>query len=231
LQIGLFISLLILAGLVSLLVSAEARKRFLRLLFRLAITYWILTYILKNYADLLTIFNPGMFNELAAAGSGEEAVELPPAIFTPPQQTPLLSYVISVLVVLVTGFVLWRLYLMWKRRYASGSSKTLENLARIARTSLKDLTAGGDSTDVILNCYSRMSDVVAQKKNLQRGLSVTPAEFAANLERSGLPGDAVKRLTGLFERVRYGGQKAGPKDINEAVVCLTSILTYCGEPV
>jgi len=76
-----------------------------------------------------------------------------------------------------------------------------------------------------------MSDVVASKKNLQRGMSVTPAEFAANLERSGLPGDAVKKLTRLFESVRYGGQKAGPREINEAVVCLTSILQYCGEPV
>lgn len=231
LQIGLFISLLVLGGLVSLLVSAEARKRFLKLLFQLALLYWVLTYVLKNHADLLTLFNPGMLNELAPAANGEEGVALPPAIFTPPQQTPLLSYVITVLVLLVMGFVFWRLYLMWKKVYRTGSSKTLENLARIARMSLKDLSAGGDSTDVILNCYSRMSDVVADRKNIQRGMSVTPAEFAANLERSGLPGDSVKRLTRLFESVRYGGRKAGPKEINEAVVCLTSILQYCGEPV
>ncbi|MDX1377558.1 MAG: DUF4129 domain-containing protein, partial [Anaerolineales bacterium] len=230
LQIGLFVSLLVLSGLVSLLISAEARKRFLRLLFRLALTYWVLMYVLRNYSDLLTIFNPGMLNELAPAGTGEEAAELPPAIFTPPQPTPLLSYMVSVLIVLVVGFVLWRVYLIWKRRYPSGSSKTLENLARIARQSLKDLTAGNDSTDVILKCYSRMSDVVANKKNMHRGMSVTPAEFAVNLERSGLPGHAVKRLTRLFESVRYGGRKAGPTEINEAVVCLTSILQYCGEP-
>jgi hypothetical protein len=231
LQIGLFVSFLVLTGLVSLLVSAEARKRFLRLLFRLGLTYWVLMYVLRNYADLLTIFNPGMLNELAPAGTGEEVLELPPAIFTPPQQTPFLSYLVSVLIVLVMVFVLWRVYLMWKRRYPSGSSKTLENLARIARASLKDLTDGGDSTDVILKCYSRMSDVVADKKNLHRGMSVTPAEFATSLERSGLPGHAVKKLTRLFESVRYGGRKAGPKETKEAVVCLTSILQYCGEPL
>lgn len=60
---------------------------------------------------------------------------------------------------------------------------------------------------------------------------MTPGEFALRLEQSGLPGDAVRRLTRLFERVRYGNQKAGLKDTNEAVACLTAILQYCGEPV
>jgi hypothetical protein len=46
-----------------------------------------------------------------------------------------------------------------------------------------------------------------------------------------LPGDAVQRLTRLFEAVRYGGYRSGRKDVNEAVACLTSILNYCGETV
>jgi hypothetical protein len=60
---------------------------------------------------------------------------------------------------------------------------------------------------------------------------MTPAEFASRLQEAGLPGDAVRRLTRLFEGVRYGQRKVGPKDVNEAVACLTAILQYCGEPV
>jgi len=76
-----------------------------------------------------------------------------------------------------------------------------------------------------------MSDVVAEKKNLNRGTSMTPHEFATRLEQAGLPGEAVKQLTRLFEAVRYGGQRSNPVMVKEAVACLTTILHYCGEPV
>jgi hypothetical protein len=60
---------------------------------------------------------------------------------------------------------------------------------------------------------------------------MTPNEFAIRLERAGLPGDAVRRLTRLFEMVRYGDRKSAPKDISEAVTCLNTILHYCGETI
>ncbi|HSG44363.1 MAG TPA: DUF4129 domain-containing protein, partial [Anaerolineales bacterium] len=107
----------------------------------------------------------------------------------------------------------------------------LREIAKVARTSLRDLSDGRESTDVILNCYFRMSDVVADKKNIRRENAMTPGEFSRRLEQSGLPGDAVRRLTRLFETVRYGNRKAGPQETNEAVACLTTILQYCGEPV
>jgi hypothetical protein len=94
---------------------------------------------------------------------------------------------------------------------------------------LNDLNTGRDSSDVIINCYLRMSDVVADKRKLQREIAMTPQEFALRLERAGLPGDAVGRLTRLFEIVRYGDRKSAPKDVNEAVSCLNTILHYCGE--
>ena len=46
-----------------------------------------------------------------------------------------------------------------------------------------------------------------------------------------LPGDAVRRLTRLFEKVRYGGYRTDSNAVNEAVACLTTILHYCGEAV
>jgi hypothetical protein len=74
-----------------------------------------------------------------------------------------------------------------------------------------------------------MSDVVADKRDMQRKASMTASEFAVRLEQAGLPGDAVRRLTRLFESVRYGGKRSDQKDINEAIACLNTILRYCGE--
>jgi len=142
----------------------------------------------------------------------------------------MLNYLVSLLIVLSVLFLAWKSYRVWQvlnRRPA----KSLQDLARIARSSLRDLSDGRETTDVIMNCYFRMSDVVSDRKNLQRGISMTPQEFASRLEEAGLPGDAVRRLTRLFESVRYGVRRAGPKDVNEAVACLTTILQYCGEAV
>ena len=229
-QVGLFISLFFLAALVSLLISAEARKRFLRMALNLAFMYWALTYAIKKYPEILSALNPDSFSEIPPPANGE-VVEVPFAVFTPPEQTPFLSYVISVLILLTMAFSAWYLYRLWRKLNPPRSQSALDEIAKIARATLKDLSAGGDSADVITNCYVRMSDVVADKKNIYRGLSMTPTEFANNLERSGLPGDAVRNLTRLFESVRYGGNKVGPKETNEAVACLTTIVHYCGETI
>jgi hypothetical protein len=82
-----------------------------------------------------------------------------------------------------------------------------------------------------MNCYYRMSDAVADKRDLQRKDSMTPSEFAVRLEQAGLPGEAVRRLTALFEAVRYGDRRSSQREVNEAVACLNSILIHCGEPV
>lgn len=142
----------------------------------------------------------------------------------------MLSYTVGLLVILGVIFVGWRVFRAWQAVNVR-PAQSLQDLARIARASLRDLSSGRETTDVIMNCYFRMSDVVADKRQLQRGLGMTPAEFASRLEEAGLPGDAVQRLTRLFEAVRYGERRAGPREVNEAVACLTTILQYCGEAV
>jgi hypothetical protein len=227
-QIILWLALLTLVALVAVLLSPEARKRMLKILIRVFFAYWVFYFLFNRYPDLFSKFDLAL--GAPAAGEGETVVEIPPPVFTPPQQTPLMLYAISVLVILLLVLLVWKLYRVWRELNLSARHKPLSEIARIARSSLKELDSGGDSTDVIMRCYFRMSDVVSEKRNMERGLSMTPAEFASRLERSGLPGDAVRRLTRLFEIVRYGGHKAGPRDVNEAVACLTTILHYCGEP-
>lgn len=223
--VWLLISLLVV--LIALLLSPEARKRMLLLLIRVGFTVWAIYFLFKNYGDQLFGFN--LQRTDAAPLDGETVLPMP--VFQAPQVSPAFSYLISFAFALVLLVVFWFLYRGWQRYTASNRRVPLDEIARIARSSLSELSSGRNSSDVIINCYLRMSDVVSNKRQLHREIAMTPHEFAMRLEQAGLPGDAVSRLTRLFESVRYGDRKSGPKDVNEAVSCLKTILNYCGEPV
>lgn len=226
-QILLWSMLGLMVILVGLLMSPEGRKRLLVMFIRGVFIFWGVYFLVKNYGDQFFNFN---FGNAADESLGPEAA-VPIPVFEPSQISPTFSYLISFGFVLLLLGVLWGLYRAWKRYQWFNGRKSLEEIAQIARASLDDLSAGRNSSDVIINCYLRMSDVVSSKRQLQREIAMTPNEFALRLERAGLPGEAVTRLTRLFEAVRYGDRKSGPKDVNEAVSCLKTILHYCGEPV
>ena len=210
--------------LIGLLLSAEMRKRLLKIFIRVAVTFWALYFLIKR-----GIIGPNFFGNGQAPPSSDPVVPVP--AFAPPQVSPTVSYLISFIFALIFLVLIWILYRGWKRYSSLNTKKSLDEIAKIARSSLNDLTSGRNSSDVIINCYLRMSDVVSDKRHLHRTTAMTPHEFAQYLEQAGLPGDAVRRLTRLFEGVRYGARKSGPQDINEAVSCLKTILHYCGEPV
>ncbi|MCB9110859.1 MAG: DUF4129 domain-containing protein [Anaerolineales bacterium] len=105
----------------------------------------------------------------------------------------------------------------------------LEEIGEAARLALDDLAAGVDERDAVIHCYVRMSDIVQHSRNIERGASRTATEFASRLEAAGLPGDSVRRLTRLFESVRYGARVSGLDEIEEAKECLTDIARFCGE--
>jgi hypothetical protein len=219
-----------LIALMALLMSPEARKRTFKMLLQMAVTLWVLSLVLQRYNErLLEQFGVNS-EELGSGQQGGEALA-PPPVFEPPQVSPMFSYLISFAIALLCLAVIWVLYRGWKKYFAPDVPKPLNDIARIARSSLDDLSSGRNSGDVIINCYLRMSDVVSNKQRIHREIAMTPSEFASRLERAGLPGEAVKRLTRLFEGVRYGDRRSGPQDVNEAVTCLRTILHYCGEPV
>jgi hypothetical protein len=197
------------------------------LVIRFAFTVFAIYYLFTHYGDRLSPFFKAFGNQ--GQNPADNAALPPMPEFQPPQVSPVISYAVSFAIALAFLAVAWLLYRGWKRYYESNSKKPLNEIAHIARSSLRDLSSGRDSSDVIINCYLRMGDVVADKRRLQREIAMTPQEFATRLERAGLPGDAVRRLTGLFEIVRYGDRKSAPKDVTEAVNCLNAILRSCGE--
>lgn len=228
-SVAVWLLFLIMIILIGALLSPELRKRLIMNIIRVAVIYWAIYIVAKRYRDellqLMADANP-LAGKIPYTLGGT-----PPPAFVPPQTISLTSYLVSFGIAVLLVLLARKLFRLWQEYSDVSADLPLSRIAGIARSSLNDLSSGRDSTDVIMNCYFRMSDVVEDKRNITRSKSMTPAEFATRLEQGGLPSDAVQRLTRLFERVRYGGHRSAPSDIKEAVTCLTTILHHCGETV
>jgi hypothetical protein len=210
------------------ILSPELRKRLLRAVFRLAILTLVILYVVQNRER----FGLANLEPLALGGtpSAPPVRNVPPPVFTAPDIPPALTYLLSLAVLLLTFGLLWffgRGFLARRRRPAKDSS--LDEIAEAARSSLHDLSLGRDWEDAILHCYARMTEVVSRRRGFHRAVDVTPSEFAAHLEQAGMPAAAVRRLTRLFESVRYGARTSNPRESAEAADCLREVLQYCGE--
>jgi hypothetical protein len=113
------------------------------------------------------------------------------------------------------------IWFFWRRLRAQASP--LELLAEEAQSALADLQSGGDLKDTVLRCYREMSQILSQQRGVTRPRDMTPREFEQQLAAVGLRDEHIRRLTRLFERVRYGGRQAGEREEREAVACLSAI--------
>lgn len=216
--------------LISSLLSPEMRKRVLLGFLRIMLFTVLFIYIIENNPGFLQgLFTQGIPGADSAIASLVE--DIPPPIFEPPQISGWLSFFIALVIILLSVFLIWRVNRWWTRQNELlALRRPLDEIAQIARTSLQELSLGNASPhDAIIQCYERMSRVVESKRGLNREFAMTPAEFAARLERAGLPREPVNQLTHLFEAARYGAQTTEQHDVDEAIACLTSILKYCGE--
>ena len=220
-------ALLLVVVLMGFLLSPKLRKQLLLAFLRTALIFLALTYLLQN--NKLPFLKNLQF--APQAGENPNNIGLPaPPVFLPPQISPFLSYVLSLGVALLfIGLVLIVNRWWAKQKKLLADELSLDDIARIARSSLDDISRGGDWENVIINCYARMSQVASAKRGLHRHESMTPGEFASLLKNAGLPADAIQRLTRLFESVRYGEGRSTQKENDEAINCLTVILLYCGE--
>ena len=229
-QIAFLVLIFLFGVMVALMLSPEMRKRLLRQLFRMTVAVILILYLLKLKPDLLA----GLFPNLALGGGqpGSSPTEgVAPPVFEPPQISGWLSFFITLGIVLLIAVFLWRVNRMLNlRKETADVLPALDEIAGIARASLRELSSGqGSAQDKIIQCYADMSRVVVARRGLYREYAMTASEFAARLEKAGLPRDPVNRLTHLFESVRYGARTSAQGEVDEAITCLTSILKYCGE--
>ena len=218
-----FILILIIAS----VLPAEWRKRLILYFLRLALFVLALFYIIKNFRTLFPNLTLG--GNLTAGTNTLTGGESTPVVFTPPQVPSALLYLISLGVVLVLAGLAFLLSRWWLHKHSIRKDfQPMEDLAEIARSSLNAISLGKDWEDVIINCYARMSDVAVSQRGLHRRKDLTAWEFVARLEEAGLPGQAVRRLTRLFEAARYGSTQATHAEVAEAIACLTTVLHACG---
>jgi len=219
--------LLLIFVLLSLMLSPALRRQMVKIFLRLSAVGFVLFLLFRYFRDAFS--NMSIPDPAAAVKQGPQG-EVTVPVFEPPPASPWLSFAVSVGVLVVLVALIWGMVRWWERRKRFLElQRPLEDIAQIARTSLDDLSAGRAWDDVILESYDRMSRAVERRRGLFRDGAMTPSEFAARLEQAGLPGDAVRRLTRLFEHVRYGARTSTDKEIQEATQCLTAILRYCGE--
>lgn len=131
-------------------------------------------------------------------------------------------FLISSLIIAICWIVLSRIM---KR---STNREDLElNIPEIAARAVLDLEKGVDLTDIVLRCYRDMCAILQQKVTLRP--EMTAREFAQHLEEAGVCVEEVRRLTGLFEKVRYGRWVANSKERTEALSLLQAIRNQYGK--
>ncbi len=98
-------------------------------------------------------------------------------------------------------------------------------IAQDAEEAIGEIEQGYDLRGAIIKAYSQMTETVRRSRGIVRKRAMTPSEFAAELQKAGLPLSPVERLTHLFEKVRYSPNPPGVRDQMEAVSCLGEIVT------
>ncbi len=144
----------------------------------------------------------------------------------PPWLIPTLSLGLALALALLLVGAIW---LLWRHLRPPAPAGPLERLAQEAQAALKALQDGGDWQDTVIRCYVEMSRVLDEERGIKRPRTMTPREFERRLEAAGLPEAPVRRLTRLFERVRYGARRPAPQEEDEAVACLKAIVQACRE--
>ena len=108
--------------------------------------------------------------------------------------------------------------------------KPMDRLGDEARKSIQEIQSGGDLKDIVIRCYFEMIAVVKEQHGLTRGRGTTARELETKLGSMGLPATHVRRLTRLFEKVRYGAKHISKEEEEEAVSCLRAIAEACEVP-
>lgn len=222
-QVILFWSFIIIFTLVIMIVlNPRYRWKILMAVVRAALFFIFLTWAMKTIAGQLAQTPP---NSVADTLNNPQNNQVSPPVFSPPSDVPWISYLFSLAIMLGILLIGWWLWNMGRR---ARSSSIRHNIAAIARETLDEIADGRDFGDTVTTCYVRMNKVVSTGHGIQRQDGMTPTEFASRLESAGLPGDPVRRLTRLFEAVRYGAKKPGQEESTEAITCLNAIVAASG---
>lgn len=141
--------------------------------------------------------------------------------------SPAVTYVVSVIVVALGALLIVMILRIRRRRRGSGDLRNL--LADQAERTLESLDPAAPRSypDAITECYARMQDAVREAHGVSRHAAMTPREFLSAVASAGVPLEAMRVLTELFEEVRYGNRPPDPSAVRRARGALQSIASAC----
>ncbi len=207
-----------------LIFTKEGRRRAVRILIQLLLFMLLMSIVLERQASMPEMPEIGM-NDLSPL---EEMQFEPPPEFVPGDMKDLTTILSLGLAVVLTIVIVTTLYIFWRRRRLE-QDDTLTELARGAQEAIDDIQAGGNLRNAVIRCYAEMSRIIREKRNIERGTTMTSHEFVEQLVKAGLPEAPVHELTLLFEDARYGNHDPGPAEEKRAVACLSSIVNTVAE--
>ncbi len=219
-------------SLVYLVLSPKARRVLLRNLAvfaSLLIMFYLIVQLASDRGSPGSR-EPPLGDRLGQPADGALRSVEPPAFVSQPPDWMVL--VVSGLVFAIIGLIGWW---MWQGRAGTQAPEDdLEDqLAQQAGSALDAIRSGQEPSNVVLRCYRDMERSVKRAHGLSRRASMTPREFERRLVDAGLDAEAVRELTRLFERVRYGNDDVDARAEAEAEACLAKIAgrVTAGEPV
>ncbi len=217
----IFVWVLLPITIVSLLVSREMRRKVLRQLIIWSAWGIFIYLVIQAIQAANELGEQEVSAHLAPPDlSLERLLGLPEFVIDPPQW-----FVITISLILA-ALLVGGIWFAWQRFRQPKSP--LELLASEAQEALDELHAGGDFKDIVVRCYLEMSRVLSQQRGIRRHKNMTPREFEQYLTAVGLRDEHIRQLTQLFEAVRYGAKRPGPREEHEAVACLQTIVQTYG---
>ena len=199
------------------LVSPDMRRRVLRDGIALAFFAAVMYIVFQRNPQLEQL---GMeFQEPQFSMQEGERIEPGESVLNPP---PWAMWVASGVVLAVGGYGLWR-YIESQKELPDG---VYENLRLETQDAVNRLRAGENVKELVMRCYMRMHNTLAENRGVRDSDLMTPREFEQRMMAvTGLPAEPINRLTRLFERVRYGDYEATETEKAEALACLEAINT------
>ena len=220
------VALLFILAVIVFLLDPELRKNVLKRLAQVAVTVVVVWWVMSKAVDHSALKPLLDGDQEAAGGAAAVTKQTVPPVYIPPHINPWLIFAVSFAIGLALVLFAWFVY---TRRPKPSASGDLQEVAAIARQALIELEPGRNWDESILRAYIRMNEVVFAQRGLVRQPANTPAEFALRMEQMGLPPEAVRSLTNLFEGVRYGGLTSSKVERDLAASALSAILHYCGQ--
>ena len=207
-----------------LIISPEARKRFLRDLMVMMPMLLVLYFLLREPPAGEGI---QQLNRRLEAQSLEEVLTtpVPPVTFEANPSDWVVALTTIVLAVAATGLLVGILFLFLRSRQPK--QQPLKRVAFEAQAAIDAIEAGGDLRDVILRCYFEMTRAIGDARNLKRNADMTANEFESFLLDRGLPHEPIHNLTDLFVKVRYGAFQPGRQEERLAISSLSAIVSAC----